>query len=145
MLSDCVQPIQIKPCVIDASVHFIHLYAGVSIVDVAYVEVDQVADALPHRHSVRHDLKRNSYHPYAVWFPICLEMTNLLLILAMRVVEVLFFTGLVGCAMVIVISWISIFGDGFSDPRNKETESHWASQHETSRSAESRQASASLI
>jgi hypothetical protein len=32
----------------------------------------------------------------------------------MRVVEVLFFIGLAGCAIVVVISWISIFSSGFS-------------------------------
>jgi hypothetical protein len=29
--------------------------------------------------------------------------------------EVLFFTGLCGCVLVIVISWISIFKSGFTD------------------------------
>jgi hypothetical protein len=36
-------------------------------------------------------------------------------VLAMRVLEVMFFTGLVGCALVVIISWISIFKSGFSD------------------------------
>jgi hypothetical protein len=31
------------------------------------------------------------------------------------VLEVMFFTGLVGCALVVVVSWISIFKSGFSD------------------------------
>jgi hypothetical protein len=33
----------------------------------------------------------------------------------MRLIEIMFFTGLAGCALVVVISWISIFKDGFSD------------------------------
>jgi hypothetical protein len=37
------------------------------------------------------------------------------MVLAMRMVEILFFTGLIGCAIVVVISWISIFKEGFSD------------------------------
>ena len=32
-----------------------------------------------------------------------------MVVLAMRVVEVLFFTGLAGCVLVIVTSWFSIF------------------------------------
>jgi len=32
-----------------------------------------------------------------------------------ELLEVLFFTGLIGCAVVVVISWISIFKSGFSD------------------------------
>jgi hypothetical protein len=32
----------------------------------------------------------------------------------MRALEVAFFTGLIGCAVVVVWSWISIFKDGFS-------------------------------
>jgi hypothetical protein len=66
---------------------------------------------------------KTSFHPYAVWVPMHLEMNHSFLLFAMRVIEVMFFTGLVGCATVIVVSWISIFGDGFSDPRNNETDS----------------------
>lgn len=33
----------------------------------------------------------------------------------MRLLEVLFFTGLIGCSAVVVFSWISIFGSGFSN------------------------------
>lgn len=33
----------------------------------------------------------------------------------MRVLELMFFTGITGCALVVVISWISILKDGFSD------------------------------
>lgn len=74
-----------------------------------------------------------------------LEMTHSFLLFAMRVIEVMFFTGLVGCATVIVVSWISIFGDGFSDPRNNETNSLWVSQHDSSRLAEMSRESASLV
>ena len=36
---------------------------------------------------------------------------------AIRLVEVMFFLGITGCASVVVISWISIFKDGFSKER----------------------------
>jgi hypothetical protein len=38
-----------------------------------------------------------------------------LVVLGVHVIEVMFFTGLVGCVLVVVISWISIFKGGFSD------------------------------
>jgi hypothetical protein len=31
-----------------------------------------------------------------------------------RVLEVMFFAGLIGCAAVVIISWVSIFKSGFS-------------------------------
>ncbi len=31
----------------------------------------------------------------------------------MKVIEVIFFTGLVGCGFVVMVSWISIFAEGF--------------------------------
>ncbi len=31
----------------------------------------------------------------------------------MRLVEAMFFTGLAGCVLVVLISWVSIFGSGF--------------------------------
>jgi hypothetical protein len=34
---------------------------------------------------------------------------------ALRVLEVMFFVGLVGCAAGIVMSWIDILKDGFTD------------------------------
>ena len=34
----------------------------------------------------------------------------------MRTVEIMFFTGLIGCVFVVIISWISIFKEVFSDP-----------------------------
>jgi len=52
-------------------------------------------------------------------------MAHSLFLLAERVVTIMFFTGLTGCACVVVISWISIFGDGFSDLKNKESDSNW--------------------
>ena len=32
----------------------------------------------------------------------------------MRALEIAFFTGLIGCAFVVIFSWISIFRDGFT-------------------------------
>jgi hypothetical protein len=37
----------------------------------------------------------------------------------MRVIEVGFFTGLAGCAGVVVFSWISILREGFSKDQSK--------------------------
>jgi hypothetical protein len=37
-----------------------------------------------------------------------------LMVLATYVLDAMFFTGLIGCATAIVISWVSIFRDGFS-------------------------------
>ncbi|HTB96753.1 MAG TPA: hypothetical protein VK716_07075 [Terracidiphilus sp.] len=37
-----------------------------------------------------------------------------LIIWMMRAIEVMFFTGLCGCLLVVIISWISIFKSGFS-------------------------------
>lgn len=36
-------------------------------------------------------------------------------IFCMRLVEVMFFTGLIGCSIVVVASWISIFKSGFAE------------------------------
>ncbi len=36
------------------------------------------------------------------------------MILGARILEVMFFTGLVGCSAVVLISWVSIFKSGFS-------------------------------
>jgi hypothetical protein len=49
-------------------------------------------------------------------------MAHSLMVLSMRVVEIMFFTGLIGCAFVVVISWISIFKEGFSDPGNTKAD-----------------------
>jgi hypothetical protein len=38
-----------------------------------------------------------------------------LMFLGAHILEVMFFTGLVGCVAVVVISWISIFKEGFTD------------------------------
>lgn len=55
-------------------------------------------------------------------------MAHELMILAERVVTVMFFAGLAGCATVVVVSWISIFKDGFSDLKNKQNDSYWESR-----------------
>lgn len=39
---------------------------------------------------------------------------------ALYAAEVLFFTGLAGCVLVVVISWISIFESGFSKSDKSE-------------------------
>ena len=39
---------------------------------------------------------------------------------AMYGVEILFFVGLAGCVLVVVISWISIFKTGFSKSNKNE-------------------------
>jgi hypothetical protein len=41
-------------------------------------------------------------------------MSHSLLLLATQIIEVMFFVGLVGCVLVVAISWISIFKEGFS-------------------------------
>jgi hypothetical protein len=37
------------------------------------------------------------------------------MILGARILEGMFFTGLIGCAAVVGISWVSIFKEGFSN------------------------------
>jgi hypothetical protein len=44
-------------------------------------------------------------------------MASRLAVLAMRVIEVMFFSGLLGCAVVVLISWISI-GKGCFTEKN---------------------------
>jgi hypothetical protein len=51
-------------------------------------------------------------------------MVHQLIILAMRVLELMFFTGLLGCSLVVVISWVSILKDGFSDKDEPSLELH---------------------
>jgi hypothetical protein len=46
------------------------------------------------------------------------------MVLAMRLVEILFFTGIIGCAIVVVVSWISIFKEGFSDSGSPKGDFH---------------------
>ena len=41
-------------------------------------------------------------------------MTYKIMLWSTYVLEVVFFTGLTGCATVVVISWVSIFKSGFS-------------------------------
>lgn len=36
-------------------------------------------------------------------------------IVLIRIIEVMFFTGLAGCAVVVLVSWVSIFKSGFSN------------------------------
>ena len=40
-------------------------------------------------------------------------MLHSLLVLATKIVEVMFFVGIVGCVLVVTISWVSIFKEGF--------------------------------
>ena len=41
-------------------------------------------------------------------------MAHKLVLWCMRAVEIIFFTGVIGCAIVVMISWVSIFKAGFS-------------------------------
>jgi hypothetical protein len=49
-------------------------------------------------------------------------MVYSLMVFATRLVQILFFTGLIGCVSVVIISWVSIFKEGFSDPKNANGE-----------------------
>jgi hypothetical protein len=40
---------------------------------------------------------------------------------AARILEVMFFTGLVGCAFMIVVSWIEIFSEAFTSDDKENT------------------------
>lgn len=42
-------------------------------------------------------------------------MADKIVIFLAHVLEVTFFVGLVGCALMIVLSWIDIFSDSFND------------------------------
>ncbi len=42
-------------------------------------------------------------------------MSFKLMVWGMYVLEGMFFTGLVGCILVVLVSWVSIFKEGFSD------------------------------
>jgi hypothetical protein len=46
-----------------------------------------------------------------------------LAVLVMRVIEVMFFIGLAGCALVVVVSWISILTDGISGRDGTQSDS----------------------
>jgi hypothetical protein len=50
-------------------------------------------------------------------------MSHSLMVLATKIVEWMFFVGLVGCVLVVTISWVSIFKEGFSqaDDQNSGT------------------------
>jgi hypothetical protein len=41
-------------------------------------------------------------------------MSLTLMKIGARVLEAMYFTGLVGCAVVVAISWVSVFKSGFS-------------------------------
>ena len=45
-------------------------------------------------------------------------MNSPIAVVVMRVIEVLFFLGLTGCVAVVLISWISVGKDSFSDRGN---------------------------
>ena len=47
-------------------------------------------------------------------------MADKLILITARILEVMFFTGLVGCSIMIIVSWIEIFSEGFApDDREK--------------------------
>jgi hypothetical protein len=47
-------------------------------------------------------------------------MLHQLMHFAVKAVEVLFFTGLAGCVLVVLISWVSIFKSGFSESKKED-------------------------
>jgi hypothetical protein len=47
-------------------------------------------------------------------------MVAKLVLLGVHAIEVMFFTGLLGCALVVVISWISIFKSDFADGNSED-------------------------
>ena len=51
-------------------------------------------------------------------------MNSQLMIWLFRVLEMMFFAGLFGCSLVVIISWISIFKDGFSDKNEDSSGFH---------------------
>lgn len=55
-----------------------------------------------------------------MWVLMRVGMVYSIILLATRVIVVMFFTGLVGCGTVVLISWVSIFKDGFSDLTNRK-------------------------
>ena len=59
-------------------------------------------------------------------------MAHSLVLFAEKVVATMFFTGLAGCVSVVVVSWISIFKDGFANSRKVEVDADWESQHHIS-------------
>jgi hypothetical protein len=48
-------------------------------------------------------------------------MSHSLMVLATQIVEWMFFVGLIGCVLVVTISWISIFREGFSHTDDQNT------------------------
>jgi hypothetical protein len=45
-------------------------------------------------------------------------MSLKLILVAAHILEGMFFIGIIGCAVAIAVSWVSIFKDGFSDKPN---------------------------
>jgi hypothetical protein len=54
-----------------------------------------------------------------------------MLLAAAHLVEVVFFTGLIGCVFVVAISWVSVGRDAFS--RDTESELHPVESHQKTR------------
>lgn len=48
-------------------------------------------------------------------------MLHSVLVLATKVVEIMFFAGIVGCVLVVTISWVSIFREGFKNSDDHAT------------------------
>lgn len=42
-------------------------------------------------------------------------MHDKLILWGFKILEVMFFAGLIGCTGVVIVSWVSIFKSGFSD------------------------------
>jgi hypothetical protein len=42
-------------------------------------------------------------------------MADKLILFAVHALEVMFFTGVVGCTLTILVSWVEILSDGFKD------------------------------
>jgi hypothetical protein len=48
-------------------------------------------------------------------------MVERLMVIGARVLEVMFFTGVIGCTLTIVVSWAEISADGFSESGPKDS------------------------
>lgn len=42
-------------------------------------------------------------------------MADKIIVFVAHVLEVMFFTGMIGCAVMIIVSWVEIFSDGLSN------------------------------
>jgi hypothetical protein len=65
------------------------------------------------------------------------------MLLAAHVVEVVFFTGLIGCVFVVAISWVSVGRDAFS--RDTESELHPVESNQKTRNDSPQRADAPKI